>query len=95
MHLKRVVAIAALTIGLLHGQGTPDDDRIYDQVRLKLASDTTVRGGGFEVEVHAGVVTLRGKVKQTKQKQKAERLTRKIKGVTKVVNELTVETPQK
>lgn len=66
------------------------DDQIYDQVRLKLAGDAVVKGGALEVEVHDGVVTLRGKVKEEKQKNRAERLTKKVKGVTKVINELVV-----
>ena len=67
------------------------DDQLYDQVRQRLAADRDVKGGAIEVEVHEGVVTLRGKVRQEKQKTKAERITRKVKGVVKVVNELKVE----
>jgi len=68
------------------------DDQLYDQVRRKLANDPDVRGGAIEVEVRQGVVTLRGKVREEKQKLKAERITRKVKGVKKVVNELRVGT---
>ena len=75
----------------LYAQGTPTDDRIYDQVRMKLASDAVVKGGALEVQAKQGVVTLRGKVKLERQKKKAEQLTRKVKGVTKVVNDLVVE----
>lgn len=67
------------------------DDKIYDDVRLRLASDAQVKGGALEVEVKDGVVTLSGKVKTEKQKARAERLARKVRGVTKVVNRLTVE----
>jgi hyperosmotically inducible protein len=67
------------------------DDTIYDQVHLKLANDPDVRGAaGFGVEVHNGVVTLKGKVKTEKQKEKAERITKKVKGVTSVDNQLVV-----
>jgi len=72
-------------------QGSPDDE-IYDQVRRRLANDPNVKGGAIEVEVRDGVVTLRGKVREEKQKLKAERITRKVKGVKKVVNELRVGT---
>jgi osmotically-inducible protein OsmY len=34
---------------------------------------------------------LRGKVKSEKQKSRAESVTKKVKGVTKVINELVVE----
>ncbi len=71
----------------------PSDDRIYDQVRLRLAGDRDVRGGAMDVTVEQGVVTLRGKVRSEKVKQKAERVARKTKGVKKVVNELVIELP--
>ena len=67
------------------------DDKIYDQVRLKLVSDPDVKGGGLEVLVKDGAVTLRGAVTSDRGKQKAERLAKKVKGVRSVVNELTIK----
>lgn len=67
------------------------DDEIHDAVMRRLANDRDVKGGGIEVEVSSGVVTLRGKVREEKLKVRAERLTMKVKGVTKVVNELHTE----
>jgi hyperosmotically inducible protein len=66
------------------------DDLIYDQVRLKLVSDTTVQGGAIEVEVKDGAVTLRGKVRTEKAKEKATKLTKSVKGVRSVDNKLVV-----
>ncbi|MBL8175548.1 MAG: BON domain-containing protein [Bryobacterales bacterium] len=66
------------------------DDRIYDQVRLKLVNHPDVKGGAIEVKVADGVVTLQGKVRTEKGRQKAESLTQKVKGVKKVVNEIQV-----
>lgn len=66
------------------------DDRIYDQVLLKLASDRDVGGAGLQIEVHNGAVTLKGKVQKPKQKSQAERLAKKVKGVTSVDNQLVV-----
>jgi osmotically-inducible protein OsmY len=65
-----------------------DDGRIHDEVLAKLANDTDVRGGGFEVIVKNGMVTLRGQVHTEKAKEKAERLTKKVKGVVGVDNQL-------
>ena len=65
-----------------------EDDRIYDEVRRKLANDADVKGAAFEVVVKNGNVTLRGRVHNEKDKEKAARLTKKIKGVTGVTNEL-------
>ncbi len=67
------------------------DDAIYDQVRRRLANDPDVKGGTLGVEVKEGVVTLRGTVEKEKLKQKAEKLTKKVPGVKRVINELKIE----
>jgi len=71
-------------------QTPSDDDRIIDQVRLKLANDPEVGRSSIEVEVHDGAVTLRGKVKKEKLRSKAEHLAKKVKGVKTVSNQLIV-----
>jgi osmotically-inducible protein OsmY len=71
-------------------QQAVSDDVIYDQVRLKLAGDRDVRGTHIEVTVKDGVVTLRGRMDREKNRKKAEKLARKVKGVREVLNELTV-----
>ncbi len=65
-----------------------DDGRIHDEIMAKLANDTDVRGGGFEVIVKNGAVTLRGQVHTEKAKEKAEKITKKVKGVVSVDNQL-------
>lgn len=67
-----------------------NDDLIYDQVRLKLAGDSVVKGGALNVEVKEGVVTLSGNVQSEKQKDKAVHLARGVKGVKSVVNNIKV-----
>ncbi len=67
------------------------DDAIYDTVRRKLANDPDVKGGTLEVDVKDGVVTLKGVVSKEKLKLKAERLTKKVKGVKGVNNQLVVK----
>ena len=66
------------------------DDLIYDLVRQKLAGDKDVKGGALTVEVKDGVVTLSGSTQLEKQKDKAVRLARKVKGVKSVVNQIKV-----
>ena len=66
------------------------DDGIVDQVRIKLAGDSVVKGGALNVEAKDGVVTLTGNVQSEKQKDKAERLAHKVKGVKSVVNQIKV-----
>ena len=73
---------------LVLAQGTPNDDRIYDAVRRKLADDADVKGAGFDVAVKNGAVTLQGRVHDERAREKAARLAKKIKGVTSVDNKL-------
>jgi osmotically-inducible protein OsmY len=68
-----------------------EDDRIYDQVRLRLVRDPDVKGGAFEVDVKDGVVTIKGVVKKESARQKVEKLAKKVKGVKSVVNHVEVK----
>jgi osmotically-inducible protein OsmY len=72
-----------------------DDDRIYDEVRRKLANDLDVKGAGIDVAVKNGLVTLSGKVHTERGKEKADKLTKKVKGVTSVQNNLMVMESEK
>ena len=72
----------------LAAQGNANDDRIYDEVRRRLANDAEVKGAGFEVAVVAGKVTLKGRVPSEKAKNKAATLCKKVKGVVSVDNQL-------
>ena len=67
------------------------DDAIFDQVRLKLASDSTTGAFKIDVAVKDGVVELTGKVKTDKARQKAERIAKKVKGVKTVSNRLETD----
>jgi osmotically-inducible protein OsmY len=69
------------------------DDRISDQVRMRLATDADVKGGALDVTVKDGVVTIKGRVDTDKGKTKATKLAKKVKGVKEVDNELTVGPP--
>ena len=78
------------------GQKKPanTDDRISDQVRMRLATDADVKGGALDVTVKDGVVTMKGRVDTDKGKTKATKLAKKVKGVKDVDNELTVGPPK-
>ena len=88
MRTLSLLLIFFLVVPLLLAQGNPSDDRILDEVHRRLANDADVRGGGFDVAVKAGVVTLRGRVRDQKGKDKAEKIVKKVKGVISVKNEL-------
>jgi len=91
MRALSVFLLLSLLATALVAQQKVSDDLIYDEVRRKLANDTTAKGGALGVEVKDGVVTLSGKVKSQKQKDRAESLTKKVRGVTKVINKLVLD----
>ena len=66
------------------------DDEIYDSVKRRLAGDPEVKGGTLEVIVNDGVVTVKGIVRTDRAKTKAEKVAGRVKGVTKVINEIKV-----
>jgi osmotically-inducible protein OsmY len=91
MKLRRAAVLLFLWIGLVSlmpAQGSKEDDRLYDLIRRKLADDADVKGGAFDVVVKNGVVTLKGRVHSEKDKEKATRIVKKVKGVTNVDNQL-------
>jgi osmotically-inducible protein OsmY len=67
-----------------------NDDKIYDSVRQKLANDPDVKGADLEVAVKNGVVTMKGTVGDEHAREKAEKIVKKVKGVTRVENQLKV-----
>jgi hyperosmotically inducible protein len=100
-YVRLAVALAAaLPMGMVaqpHSSGNQpsyfadkpaSDDLIYDNVKRKLAEDQVVKGGALDIDVKAGVVTLRGRLESQGQIDKAARLAKKVNGVKKVVNEI-------
>lgn len=69
------------------------DDFISDTIREKLSGDVVVKGARIDVDVKGGVVTLTGQVATEKQKNKAESLAKKVKGVKSVVNKVQITPP--
>jgi hyperosmotically inducible protein len=98
--MKRFFAVGLLMSGLLQQSpllaqqkaGDPDD-RISDQVRMRLATDPDVKGGALDVIVKDGMVVIKGRVDSDRGKNKATRLAKKVKGVKDVDNELVVGPP--
>ena len=83
-----VLLLAAVLATMAFG----DDGAITDRVRQRLFSDPDVKGHTVNVDTRDGVVTLNGTVETEKGRIKAEKLTKKVSGVKKVVNNLRVET---
>jgi hyperosmotically inducible protein len=96
MKLKRSVQSLVLSMTLLltgFASKPVTDDYLLDEIRNKLATDQVVKGGAIEVEVHDGAVVLKGKVEEEKQKDKAEKVARKVNGVKSVKNEIVLSRP--
>jgi hyperosmotically inducible periplasmic protein len=91
MRLLSLALVFSLVLTPLFAQKKAvTDDVINDQVRVKLASDSEIGGMPIEVDVHNGVVILKGKVRNDKMRSKAERVAKKVKGVTSVTNQIVV-----
>jgi osmotically-inducible protein OsmY len=76
--------IFAFLTPLLADKTPLTDDIINDNVRVKLANDSDVGGMKIDVEVQQGAVTLTGKVRTDKQRSKAEKVEKKVKGMVRV-----------
>lgn len=93
MRLISLTILFALVLAPLFAEKdkTPvSDDVIVDQVRVKIADDSEIGGQPIQVDAHNGVVVLTGKVTNDKFKNKAERIAKKVKGVTSVDNKLVI-----
>ena len=91
--LVSFLLIFALVLPAVAASKQVDDNVLYDTVKRKLANDQVVKGGGLEVEVKAGAVTIKGSVEYESQKTRAEKLTKKVGGVKSVINQITVRRP--
>jgi len=75
--------------------GVPTDREIAVQVRDALTWDQRVDASAIRVDVHpGGAVTLHGYVGTPEEKELAENITWRIRGVTEVVNNLKVAGPE-
>ncbi len=87
-----ILALSSLTTTISAQSGDKSDGLLTDQVRIRLAGDPMVNGGALEVDVKNGVVTLRGKVRTEKARERAEKVAKKVKGVKSVTNEIKIDT---
>ena len=86
-----LVVVLLLAGVCLAAEKTLSDDAVYNQVRIKLADDPVVKGGGIDVEVKQGVVTLSGTVELQVQIEKATKVAKKVKGVKEVINHIELK----
>ncbi len=89
-----LLVLLACAIPGVSGDQETEDGIITDQVRRRLVSDPDVKGYTVKVETNDGVVTLSGTVETERAKSRAEKLTKKVRGVKGVVNKLRIELPR-
>lgn len=85
-----LVFVLALVMPAFAQKANNNDDKIYDAVRQRLANDPDVKGADLDVAVNNGVVTMKGTVNDQHAREKAEKIVKKVKGVTRVDNQLKV-----
>ena len=66
------------------------DAGVTTAVKTKMATDDTVKASEINVDTHNHVVTLNGTVGSQAEKERAVMIARNTKGVTNVVDDLTV-----
>ena len=78
------------TTGKTAGQ-TMTDSKITASVQSKLTADRVSNFARVDVDTERGVVNLSGVVPSVEQKSRAEELTRQVNGVTRINNNLQVQ----
>jgi osmotically-inducible protein OsmY len=97
MKIKRLLLPLLLVMAFI-GQALAankpvSDDFLVDTIRAKLAADQVVKGGAIVVDAKDGNVTLSGTVEEDKQKNKAEKIAKKVSGVKAVKNDIKIAHP--
>lgn len=93
MRLLSLTILFALVLAPLFaekGKTAVSDDVIVDQVRVRIADDAEIGGQPIQVDAHNGMVVLTGKVTSDRLKERAEKVAKKVKGVTGVDNKLVI-----
>ena len=83
-----LLVILAMPMLVAQQKSAVSDDAISDDVRQRLASNADVRGAALDVTVKDGVVTIKGRVHTEKGRKKATEISKKVKGVVNVDNQL-------
>ena len=102
MKVKNAIYISVSVIAILISTGCAvtrdqetmgayvDDSVITSSIKTRFFEDKTVDGSAITVETLNGTVLLSGFVKSTNQKQNAESISIKVKGVKVVKNQLEI-----
>jgi hyperosmotically inducible periplasmic protein len=89
--VSMALAACQSTTGKTLGQNV-DDAGITAAVKAKLAKEQISTVTRIDVDTNQGVVSLNGTVRSPEMRLRAEELTRQVKGVRDVVNNLRIQT---
>ena len=88
-----ILALALLLAGC-NNLGKPNDDAITTDIKAKMFSDPALKAANVEVSAHNGEVTLTGQVPDDSARLAAYKLASEAKGVTKVNDQMTIQSAQ-
>ena len=91
--LLPLVLLISLVTAAFAASKPVDDAYLTDTIRSRLAADQVVKGGAIDVVVTNGAVVLKGTVEEDRQKNKAEKIAKKVNGVKSVDNQIVVHKP--
>lgn len=86
-----VMALSLVTFGCNNSSQPVDDSGITTKVKTKLAANKDTSAIKIGVETVNGVVTLDGTVPTAQEKSRAEEIAKATEGVTRVVNNIRVD----
>jgi hyperosmotically inducible protein len=93
MRILLIVLGAFLALASANCEGrSVADSAVTAMVKSKLAVDNETSSANINVDTKGGMVTLTGVVTTQANKEQAERIARDTEGVTRVINNITVET---
>jgi hypothetical protein len=93
---RYVFRLAILSLAVLGGTVMGNDQEIAQQIIEKLQAEKkagTLKGFSIDLQVDEGTVWLSGRVANEQQQARALDLARRVKGVTQVVNDLSISSP--
>ena len=92
MKPRMSIILAVLVAAFALVSCTTSDPMITTKIKAKLVADETVRPYQIEVTTKNGVVTLTGNIDSADAKDRALQLVKETKGVTQVVDMISVKT---
>ena len=84
------LALLAACAGMKPAEPAVDDATLTTQVKAALAADPELGGAKIDAQSTQGAVRLKGDIKSITLRRKAEEVTKGVKGVKSVDNQLVI-----